>query len=272
YQEHPYRWPTIGKVPEHVSEASLEEVKAFYEKYYAPNNAVLVIAGRVNISETRRLVEKWFGHIPARPMIERRLPTEPPQRRFQRRVLHDKAPADALYLAFHIPSRVDADYYGVDLLSDVLGNGPSSRLYRRLLKERTLFSAVDCYITGTIDPGLLIIEAKPLEGVSLDNARAAIWAELEELKTNGIPARELEKLQNKVESTLAFSELSILNKAINLAFFEVLGNAELINQEVHLYRRVDTATIQRLAQQIFVEENCSDVSYELPQARPLVVS
>jgi zinc protease len=263
YREHPYRWPTIGKVPEHVSEASLEEVRDFYQRYYAPNNAVLVIAGRVDVAETKQLVKKWFADIPVRTMIERRLPTEPPQQRFQRRVLRGTAPADALYLAFHVPSRVDISYYGVDLLSDVLGNGPSSRLYRRLLKERELFSYIDCYITGTIDPGLLIIEAKPLAGVSLDDARAAIWAELEELKAKGIGPRELTKLQNKVESTLEFSEVSILSKAYNLAFFEILGNAELINQEPHLYRQVNTDLIQRLAQQILVEENCSDVSYAL---------
>lgn len=261
YKVHPYRWPTIGKVPQHVADAQLEDVKTFYQKFYCPNNAVLVVAGRVKTEEVKVLTEKWFGGIPAGPLIERHLPAEPPQKALQQRILHGEHPADALYLAFHIPSRVDVDFYGVDLLSDVLGNGPSSRLYQRLLKERELFSMIDCYISGTIDPGLLIIEAKPYDSVSLEQARSAIWEELNQLKAEQIGTRELEKLQNKVESTLIFSESNVLNKAINLAFFEVLGNAELINQEAQLYRRVQPEDIQRLAQSIFTQENCSEVWY-----------
>jgi zinc protease len=262
YKVHPYRWPTIGMVPEHVSEASLADVQAFYDKFYQPNNAVLVVAGKVDTAEVQVLVEKWFGHLPSGPLIERILPPEPPQLALQQRVLKAQEPADALYLGFHIPSRVDRDYYGVDMLSDILGNGPSSRLYRRLLKEKELFSGIDCYVSGSIDPGLLIIEAKPVEGVTNEQARAAIWEELEQLKSEGISARELEKVKNKVESTLIFSELSVLNKAINLAFFEILGNAELINQEAQLYRRITGEELQGLAQRIFVEDNCSEVTYE----------
>jgi zinc protease len=262
YKVHPYRWPTIGKIPEHVSSAKLSEVRDFHQKYYHPNNAVLVVAGNVVTEEALLLVEKWFGHLPAGPVVERILPAEPPQQILQQRILNGTAPADALYLAFHIPSRVDLDFYSVDLLSDILGNGPSSRLYRRLLKEQELFSSVDCYISGTIDPGLLIIEAKPVEGVSNSQGRAAIWHELELLKAEGVDERELEKVKNKTESNLLFSELTALNKAINLAFFEILGNAELINQEAQLYRRVTAAQLQAQAQHIFVAENCSDVSYE----------
>ncbi len=265
YKVHPYRWPIIGKVPEHISEATMEDAQAFYRKFYRPNNAVLVIAGRVKVEEVKALTEKWFGDIPSGPVIERKLPAEPPQKALQKRVLSSSAPMDALYLAFHIPSRVDASFYGVDLLSDVLGNGPSSRLYQRLLKDREIFTSIDCYITSTIDPGLLIIEGKPNDGVSLEEARLAIWEELELLKTEGIPPRELTKLQNKVESTLVFSELNMLNRAINLAFFEILGNAELINQEAQLYRRVTTQDIQRLANRILTEENCSEVWYDKKQ-------
>jgi len=249
-------------VPEHVSEASLADVQAFYDKFYQPNNAVLVVAGKVDTEEVEALVEKWFGHLPSGPIIERILPPEPPQRALQQRILRAQEPADALYFGFHIPSRVDRDYYGVDMLSDILGNGPSSRLYRRLLKEKELFSAIDCYVSGSIDPGLLIIEAKPVDGVTNQEARAAIWEELELLKQEGISTRELEKIKNKVESTLIFSELSVLNKAINLAFFEILGNAELINQEAQLYRRITREELQSLAQHIFTEDNCSEVTYE----------
>lgn len=263
YESHPYRWPTIGLKPEHVSEATLEDVRAFYQKYYSPNNAVLIISGKVKTSEAKVLTQKWFGPIPAGPNIERKLPIEPPQQQLRQRLLREEVPSDALYLAFHMPSRVERRYYTIDLLSDVLGNGPSSRLYRRLLKEQQLFSYIDCYVTGTIDPGLLIIEAKPLTGVSLDQARAAIWAELDELKVNGIPARELQKLKNKVESTLIFSEVSVLNKAINLAFFELLGNVELINQEAHYYRAISTEDILAAARHTFIRDNCSDLAYTM---------
>jgi predicted Zn-dependent peptidase len=262
YKVHPYRWPTIGMRPEHVSEASLEEVSTFYKKFYSPNNAVLVIAGKVKIAEVIKLVEKWFGHLPQGPLIERVLPPEPPQKMLQRRVLNDNSPNDALYLGFHIPSRVDHDFYGVDLLSDILGNGPSSRLYRNLLKERQLFSAIDCYITGTIDPGLLVIEGQPAEGVSIEQARDAIWEELDRLKAEPLSGRELEKIKNKIESTLVFSEMGIMNKATNLAFFEILGNAELINQEAQLYHRVTADRLQQLAAHTFTAENCSEVCYE----------
>jgi predicted Zn-dependent peptidase len=261
YKVHPYRWPTIGKIPQHVEEASLEEVRSFYEKYYRPNNAVLTIVGNVKADDVRPLVEKWFGDIPAGPTVRRQLPAEPQQQTLQQRILQGQAPADALYLAFHVPSRVDADFYAVDLLSDLLGDGPASRLYQRLLKEQQLVTSVDCYITGTIDPGLLIIEAKPSEGVSLKKVDAAVWDVLYDLQQNGVTAAELTKLQNKVESNLLLSEMTALNKAINLAFFEILGNAELINQEAQLYRQVQTADLQRLARDTFTRENCSAVYY-----------
>lgn len=269
YKVHPYQWPVIGKTPEHISNAPLEDVKAFYDKYYCPNNAVLVIAGNTTVEETRPLVEKWFGHIPARPPVLRTLPPEPPQVQLERRLLGANAntPSDAVYLAFHIPSRVDADFYAVDLLSDILGNGPSSRLYRRLMKDQELFSSIDCYISGTIDPGLIIIEGKPSEGVSNERALAAIWAELDSLKTTGLDARELQKVKNKAESTLQFSEMTALSKAIDLAFFEILGNAELINQEAHLYQQVTREQMQELANRILVPENCSEVVYEAAEVQ-----
>lgn len=262
FKVHPYRWPTIGMIPQHVEEATLDDVKSFFYRYYRPNNAILAIAGPVKADAVRQLVEKWFGDIPSGEVLRRNLPKEPPQQAFQQRINQANVPVDALYLAFHTPSRVERDYYVADLLSDVLGNGQSSRLYQRLLKERELFTSIDCYLTGSIDPGLLIIEGKPAEGVSLETAEEAIWEELEELKRAPIPERELEKLQNKIESTLAFSEMNILNKAINLAFFELLGNAELINEEAALYRSVNAADIQRLSQLMFVKENCSELYYK----------
>lgn len=262
YKVHPYRWPTIGKLPEHVEEATLEDVKDFFFKYYRPNNAVLTVAGHVTPSRVLVLAEKWFGDIPAGAVPQRRLPKEPPQKKLEQRINEANVPVDALYLAFHAPGRTDADFYAADLLSDILCNGSSSRLYRRLLKERRLFSSIDAYLTGSIDPGLLIVEGKPSDGVSLETAEKAIWAELEQLKEELLPTHELQKIKNKMESTLAFSELNILNKAINLAFFEVIGDAGLINREAELYQQVTAVDIRCVARRLLTPENCSELYYK----------
>lgn len=261
YKVHPYQWPTIGKVPQHVEDVTMADVKDFYYKYYRPNNAILVVAGKVKTEEVRRLAEKWFGNIPPGITPKRNLPVEPPQTELRRLVHEANVPLDSLYLAFHTPERLHPDFYASDLLSDVLSNGQSSRLYRRLLKEKNLFSSIDCYLSGSTDPGLIIIEGKPNEGVTMEQAREAIWEELNELKSKPIEALELQKLQNKVESSLLFSEISALNKAVNLASFEVLSNADLINDEARLYQEVTTDDIHRMAGEVFREENCSELIY-----------
>ncbi len=261
YKVHPYRWPTIGKVPKHVEDATLDEVRTFYQKHYLPNNAILVVAGNIKTADAKQLAEKWFGNIPAGELPKRNLRHEPPQKKLERRLSQSKAPVDALYLAFHMPERMHVDFYATDLLSDVLCNGKSARLYRTLLKERQLFSFIDCYISGNIDPGLFIIEGKPAEGISLETATAAIWEEIEKLKAEQIQEKELQKFKNKIESNLIFSETNVLNKAINLAFFELLDNPDRINEEVDLYRQVTTADIHRLACSILTHENCSELFY-----------
>lgn len=262
FKIHPYRWPTIGKVPQHVEEATLGDVKQFFYNYYRPNNAILVVAGKVKTITVKELAQKWFGDIPKGNIPSRDLPQEPPQRKLERRINNAKVPVDALYLAFHVPARTDKRFYVADILSDILCNGPSSRLYQRLLKSTALFSYIDCYITGSIDPGLLIIEGKLAEGVDFETAQKAIWKELEILKTALIPERELQKVKNKIESTLTLSELSVLNKAINLAFFELLGDANIINQEVQFYLDITADDILQLSQEILTEENCSELFYK----------
>lgn len=261
YKVHPYRWPTIGKIPKHVEDATLDDVQAFYQKHYCPNNAILVIAGNVKVEEIKILVEKWFGDIPTGPKAQRQLPIEPPQQAFHQRVHRSNIPVDSLYLTFHSPARTDEAYYAVDILSDVLCNGKSSRLYRKLLKEQKLFSQIDAYVTGNIDPGLLIIEGKIADGVNIKDAEAAVWKELEILKAEKISEQELQKLKNKIESTLVFSEASVLNKAINLAFFELLGDPNIINEEVTYYQKLSTEDIHRVANQILTRENCSELFY-----------
>jgi zinc protease len=257
YEQHPYRWPTIGLVPEHVEEATLDEVKSFFYKFYRPNNAILSVAGNCSTAQVRALAEKWFGDIPKGDIPPRKLPPEPTQTAERRVVYDEDVPVDALHLAFHTSDRLSPDYYVVDLLSDILCNGQSSRLYRKLLKNQELFSEIDCYITGTIDPGLFIIEGKPADGVSIEAAEAAIWGELELLKTELISENELQKIKNKAESTLIFSELSLLTRASNLGFFELLGDTELINKEAEFYQYITAEDLQKQAQQFFRRENCA---------------
>ena len=262
YKIHPYRWPTIGKIPKHVEDATLDEVKEFFFNYYRPNNAILVVAGKTTVAHVKALSQKWFAEIPRGNTPERNLEMEPPQKAIQKQINPAKVPSDALYIAFHAPARVDKNYYAADLTSDILCNGSSSRLFRKLYKEQRLFNSIDAFITGNIDPGLLIIEGRPMPGVSLEKAEAALWKELELLKKEGPTELELQKYKNKIESLLIFSESNILNKAINLAYFELIGDPNLINTEKEKYLKVTRADIIRLSNDIFTEENCSELYYK----------
>jgi zinc protease len=270
YRVHPYRWPTIGLVPQHIEDATLDNVRDFYRRFYQPNNAILSVAGNVSVERVRELCEKWFADIPSVGLPERRLPKEPPQGQFRKRISYNNVPADAMFLAFHMPARDEPDYYVADLISDLLANSGSSRLYRRLQKEQKIFNQIDAYVTGSVDPGLFIIEGHLMEGISMEVAEAAIWNELEQLKNELMPEIELIKLKNKAESILIFSEMGSLNKAINLAYFEALGKPELINQEVDLYNNITIEDIQRLSRQIFVAENCSELFYKVPAANEVI--
>jgi predicted Zn-dependent peptidase len=261
FREHPYRWPVIGLVPEHVEKAELDDVRSFFKNWYTPNNAVLAVAGNIRADEVFHLVEKWFEAIPAGPVAQRQLPPEPPQTAPARREVKSNVPVQAVYLAFRTPERLHPDFYTVDLLADVLAQGQSSRLYRHLLKERKLFSQIDAYVTANVDPGLLVVEGRPAEGVSPDEALAAIWEELEALKKQPIEQRELEKIQHRFESTVVFSETSVLNKAQNLAFYELLDRAELMNEEVGIYLAVTPADLHRTANDLFQANNSATLIY-----------
>lgn len=264
YTEHPYQWPTIGKIPKHIEEAELSDVKSFFESYYRPDNAILVVAGNVSLEQIKELAQKWFGDIPAGQQIKPVLKEEPLQKAYQKKIQITEVPSPSLFMAFHAPARGDQAYYASDLLTDVMANGRSSRLFKKLKKEKQLFIDIDAYITGSLDPGMLIVEGKPVEGVSLEQAEAVIWEELEALKQKQVSPSELEKIKNKAESSLAFSECNILNKAINLAMYELIGDANLINHQATAYQGVNEADIQSLAQQTFRRENCSVLYYKTP--------
>lgn len=262
YQVHPYRWPTIGKEISHIANATLEEVKDFFFRFYAPNNAILSVTGHISFEETIRLAEKWFGGIPTRQVTSRQLPTEMPQTAIRRLTVERPVPVDALYMAFHMCNRHHPEYYVYDMITDVLSNGRSSRFIQSLVQEQQLFTSIDAFITGSLDEGLLQITGKPAEGVSLEQAEQAIWIELERLKTIPVPENELEKVKNRYESEQIFNNMNYLNVATNLAYFELISQAEDINMEVGKYRSVTATKIQETAIRCFVPENCSILYYK----------
>lgn len=262
YESHPYRWPTIGKEIAHIAQATLEEVKDFFFRFYAPNNAILAVTGHISFEETVRLAEKWFGPIPARNISPRQLPAEKPQTAVRRKTVERKVPVDAIYMAFHMSNRMHPDYYVYDMITDILSNGRSSRFIQSLVQEQKLFTSIDAYISGSLDEGLLHVTGKPVEGVSLEQAEEAIWKELEKMKTVPVSEQELEKVKNRYESEQIFNNINYLNVATNLAFFELTGKAEDINEEVGKYRSVTAEQIQATSARCFVPENCSILYYK----------
>lgn len=255
YQKHPYQWPTIGKELSHIAEATLADVKDFFFKFYAPNNAVLAVTGNISFEEAVALTEKWFGDIPRRKVPVRNLPKEPEQKEERRLEVERNVPLDALFMAYHMCDHASLDYYAFDILSDILSNGRSSRLNRRLVQEKKIFSSVDAYISGSIDAGLLQISGKPTEGVTLEQAENAVREELIRLQEEKVSEYELEKVKNKFESTQIFGNLNYLNVATNLAWFELNGKAENLLTEVERYRNVTREQLIRVAQTAFRKEN-----------------
>lgn len=262
YRVHPYRWPTIGKQLSHIADATLDEVKDFFFRHYAPNNAVLAVTGNLSWDEARCLTEKWFASIPRRDIPRRCLPQELEQTEERRLLVERDVPLDALYMAFHMCGRNEPDYYAFDILSDILSNGRSCRLNRRLVQERKVFSSIDAYVSGSRDAGLFHISGRPSAGVFLEEAEAAVWEELEELKRVFVDERELEKVKNKFESTQIFGNINYLNVATNLAWFELTGEAEDISREVRRYRAVVPDRLNAVACRAFRHENANILYYK----------
>jgi zinc protease len=261
YQVHPYRWMTIGKELSHIENAQLQDVKDFFFKHYRPVNAILVVAGNVTVEQVRTLAEKWFGPIEPGEKYVRQLPKEPEQTAPRKLEVHADVPLDALYKCWHIYDRTDRRYYIADLITEVLGGGQSSRLFQSLVKEQKLFSNIECYHHGTVDAGLLTIEGKLVKGVQIEDAEAAINQELEKLKNDGVSEAELQKGKNKTESVIAFEDMSVMNRANSLAFYELLGDADLMNTELGRYHSVTVQDIQEQSNVIFREGNCNTLWY-----------
>ncbi len=262
YKQHPYQWMTIGKELKHIEDAHLDDVKSFFYKHYRPVNAILSVAGNVTTEQVRQLAEKWFGDIPAGDKYNRNLPQEPQQTEARVATVEANVPLDALYKAWHIGGRMSPSYYTADLITEIMGNGVASRLHLRLVKELQLFSNISCYHTGSTDPGLLVIEGKIVEGKSIEDANAAVEAEIEKLVSDGVTEDELQKAKNKIEAMITFEDMTILSRANNLAFYELLGDANLINKEWDNYKAVTTAMLQQTAQEVFRKENSNTLFYK----------
>lgn len=261
FEKHSYRWPTIGLVPEHIENAKLEDVSNFFNGYYAPGNAVLVLSGNFEFEIAEKAIENWFGSIQNTKVNPYENIEEPAQTIKKSKTLQGKVPADALYMVFHMPDRLHKDFFAYDLLSDVLSGGRSSRFYQNLLKGTDIFSNVSAYITGSIDPGLFVVEAKLMGDNKVELAKAKIWQELNQLKEALIDAQELEKVKNSLISSVCYSEVSVLHKAINLAYYEMLGDINMINTQEEDYSRVTAEDLLRISQYTFNDSNCSEIVY-----------
>lgn len=262
YETHPYQWATIGKEIRHIEEATMDDVKDFFFRYYIPSNAILVVAGNVTVDQVRKLSDKWFGPIPSPQTIPTRsLPREEPQRRKRELDVKADVPASAFYKAYHMPGRFDDDFFATDLMGDVLARGQSSRFYQTLVKEKEIFTSISGFTMGTIDPGLFVISGRVKKGVDLRDAEDAVNEIVGEFVANGPTEEEVEKVKNQAYSTLEFGEVEVMNRAMNLAFAKLSGDANYTNKESHLIEAVTDADMRRVAAETLTEENSSVLYY-----------
>lgn len=261
YKVHPYRWPTIGLTPQHIEKATLEEVKTFFYNHYAPNNAILVVSGNIESDKAFRLVEKWFESIPKRQLKNPTIEPEPKQLYNRELTVKRDVPVDTFHIAWHMCSRTDPDFYVADLLSDILSGGNSSRIEEKLIRETRLLSEGDVFLSGENDAGLFVATGKPSETSTLEMAKAAMLEEVMMTAEELIKPEELEKVINKVEADLLYNEIGYLEKATQLAAYELMGGADLINQQSDFYRAVTPDKIRSFAQKIFHEGNKNTLNY-----------
>ena len=261
YKVHPYQWATIGKEISHIENATLEDVRSFFFRYYCPSNAIMTVAGNVKTEDIFNLAKEWFGEIERKFEGERKYPAEPKQTERRELTVERDIPYDSFYRAYHCGSRLDKEFYSLDLMTDILSRGKSSRLYNTLVKDKKLFSEVNCYTTADFDKGLVVAEGKLVKGVSMKDAEAALDEELKKIMNEPVTEEELNKVKNKIESTMVFSEIDLSGRALNLAIAEYIGDANLINTEIERYRQVSASDITAQANEIFNETNCSVLYY-----------
>ena len=261
YRKHPYRWSTIGRKFSHISDVPCSVRRRFYKRFYAPDNAVLSVVGDLPFEQVVEWCEKWFGNIPAKGVVTPILPQEPRQIRQRRRTVYRDVPENALYFGFHMGGRLNPDYYPCDVISDVLSNGYSGRLLLRLVKEKRLFSNIDAFISGSEDPGMFWIYSRVPDGVTVEEAEAAVWQELELLKSELVPEEELEKVRNRFESEFTFRNLGGENLSNNIALAEWRGSLDSHFREPEMYRAVTAEGVRRAARELFRKGNSVVLHY-----------
>lgn len=257
YKEHPYKWATIGKEIKHIEDATMEDVKGFFKKFYHPANAIMCVAGNMELDDVKRLVEKWFGDIPAGEINNRNLPQEPKQSEYRVKTIERDVPTDAFYYAFRMEDRLHPDYLVYDTLSDVLGRDKSSRLFKSLKKELNLVSNINAYVTGSIDSGLLVISGKLTDGVTFEQLDTAFWNEMVKIISTPISAEELDRVKVKIRTSNEFQNQAVLNRAMALCMNELLGDADMINHESEKYASITASEIQRVAATTLIKTNCT---------------
>lgn len=261
YKVHPYQWATIGKELSHIEQATLKDVKDFFFGHYAPNNAVVAISGNVSLRSVKHLAKKWFGPIPRRDILLRNIPQEPEQTERRTLTVERDVPASCLFKSFHMCGQGDKDFYTTDLISDILSNGKSARLYQNLVVKQKLFSEINAYITGENDPGLFIITGNLNPSVSMETAEKAIHMELQKIKEGFVFDYELQKVKNKFESTTILDEIDVLSKAKALAYYANMGDVNLVNNRLEKYAEVSLIDVKRVSDKLFDEKNDSTVYY-----------
>ena len=261
YKVHPYRWATIGLTPDHIAGATLDDVQAFYRTHYRPSNAILSISADMEEERMLELAEKWFAPLADHPSETAAIPQEPMQTQARRQEVERDVPASTVTVAYHMCARTKPDFYTADLVSDLLSGGDSGRLYTHLVKERNLLSSVNAYITGDVDPGLFVLTGHLLPGRTVEEAEEAFAREIEELQTLPASDYEIEKVKNKFEANALFGELNVMNKAMNLGYYEMLGDPGLVNREVELYRSVTAAELTDFARRTFRAARRSTLIY-----------
>lgn len=261
YKLHPYRWPTIGMDMTQIKNTGLEQVKRFFFSHYAPNNAILALTGNIGYDLAMKLTQKWFGPVEKRAIQSRNLTAEPAQTQERVLTIESDVPSNALYKVWHTGPRQNKDFYTIDLITDLLAGGESGRLHTKLVREKKLFSEINAYLTADIDPGLIFVQGKLMKGVDLQQADESVNEVINGLLIKNGVKDEIEKVKNRFESSTVFSNTSILNKAANLSFFELLGNPGLINNEVEAYRSVSYDMVIEALKKYFIPSNCSTINY-----------
>lgn len=265
YTRHPYRWATIGISPDHIERATLEDVRAFYDMHYRPSRAIIAISADIDEEEAFALVEEYFGDIEDRAAVIPAIDEEPKQHSPRRLEVEREVPATDITIAFHMGDRLSRDFFLGDLTSDLLAGGESSRLVNHLIKEQGLFSSVNAYITGSIDAGLFIIKGRLMPSTNEATAENALWQELRDIAQRPISEYEMEKVKNKFEANMLMGEINIMNKALNLCFYAMIGDITLINREAEIYRTITEEEVHDFARRIFTENNSSTLIYRATQ-------